>query len=117
MTEETEEKIESHLQDLFWKLVELRVRKHRTFKETDLIQKKGPNFLFNYLIIIIIILFVFYKKFNDFFTCITQIPPSNERITVLIHGAACLDNLMFSYDEASGRPNEVGGLLYCLAFC
>lgn len=58
VTEETEEKVESHLQDLFWKLVELRV------------------------------------------------PPENERTTVLIHGAACLDNVMFSYDEVSGRPNE-----------
>ena len=35
-----------------------------------------------------------------------QIPPENERITVLIHGAACLDNIMFSYDELSGRPNQ-----------
>ena len=35
-----------------------------------------------------------------------QIPPENERLTVLIHGAACLDNIMFSYDELSGRPNQ-----------
>ena len=39
-----------------------------------------------------------------------QIPPENERITVLIHGAACLDNMMFSYDPLSGRPNEVSYL-------
>ena len=28
-------------------------------------------------------------------------------MTVLIHGAACLDNIMFSYDQLSGRPNQV----------
>jgi len=58
VTEETEEKVENVLQDLFWKLVELRI------------------------------------------------PPENERMTVLIHGAACLDNIMFSYDQLSGRPNQ-----------
>ena len=60
ISEEVEEKVENNLQELFWKLVELRV------------------------------------------------PPENERITVLIHGAANLDNIMFSYDEYSGRPNQVG---------
>ena len=40
---------------------------------------------------------------------ILQIPPENERMTVLIHGAACLDNIMFSYDQLSGRPNQVFG--------
>jgi len=58
ISEEVEEKVENNLQELFWKLVELRV------------------------------------------------PPENERITVLIHGAANLDNIMFSYDEFSGRPNQ-----------
>jgi aminoglycoside phosphotransferase len=58
-----EEKVENNLQELFWKLVELRV------------------------------------------------PPENERITVLIHGAANLDNIMFSYDEFSGRPNQVSEAL------
>ena len=36
-----------------------------------------------------------------------RVKPDNERITVLIHGAANLDNIMFSYDEMSGRPNQV----------
>ena len=36
-----------------------------------------------------------------------RVPSENERITVLIHGAANLDNIMFSYDEFSGRPNQV----------
>ena len=56
---EVEEKVENAIQELFWKLVKLRVK------------------------------------------------PCNERITVLIHGAANLDNIMFSYDELSGRPNQV----------
>ena len=56
---EVEEKVEAALQELFWKLVKLRVK------------------------------------------------PNNERMTVLIHGAANLHNLMFSYDELSGRPNQV----------
>ena len=55
---EVEEKVEAALQELFWKLVKLRVK------------------------------------------------PQNERMTVLIHGAANLHNLMFSYDELSGRPNQ-----------
>jgi len=55
---EVEEKVENAIQELFWKLVKLRVK------------------------------------------------PDNERITVLIHGAANLDNIMFSYDEMSGRPNQ-----------
>ena len=37
-----------------------------------------------------------------------RVKPDNERITVLIHGGASLDNIMFSYDELSGRPNQVG---------
>ena len=36
-----------------------------------------------------------------------RVKPDNERITVLIHGAVNLDNIMFSYDELSGRPNQV----------
>ena len=56
---EVEEKVENAIQELFWKLVKLRVK------------------------------------------------PGNERITVLIHGAANLDNIMFSYDQLSGRPNQV----------
>ena len=56
---EVEEKVEAALQELFWKLVRLRVK------------------------------------------------PNKERMTVLIHGAANLHNLMFSYDELSGRPNQV----------
>ena len=59
ITAEVEEKVEAALQELFWKLVKLRVK------------------------------------------------PNNERMTVLTHGAANLHNLMFSYDELSGRPNQV----------
>ena len=36
-----------------------------------------------------------------------RVKPDNERITVLVHGACNLDNVMFSYDELSGRPNQV----------
>ena len=36
-----------------------------------------------------------------------RVKPENERITVLVHGACNLDNVMFSYDELSGRPNQV----------
>ena len=56
--------VEAALQELFWKLVKLRVK------------------------------------------------PNNERMTVLTHGAANLHNLMFSYDELSGRPNQVLHYLY-----
>ena len=56
---EVEEKVENAIQELFWKLVKLRVK------------------------------------------------PDNERITVLVHGAANMDNIMFSYDLLSGRPNQV----------
>ena len=59
ISEEVEEKVENNLQELFWKLVKLRV------------------------------------------------PHENERIAVLIHVTANLDNIMFSYDEFSGRPNQV----------
>ena len=45
-----------------------------------------------------------------------QIPPENERITVLIHGAACLDNIMFSYDELSGRPNQALYIIYYILY-
>ena len=37
---------------------------------------------------------------------VLRVKPDNERMTVLIHGAANLDNIMFSYDELSGRPNQ-----------
>lgn len=40
-----------------------------------------------------------------------RVKPDNERITVLIHGAVNLDNIMFSYDELSGRPNQVLDIL------
>ena len=63
VSEEVEEKVENSIQELFWKLVELRAH------------------------------------------------PENERITVLIHGAADLRNILFSYDEVSGKPNQVH---YCV---
>ncbi len=55
-SDEAAEKVERHLQDLFWKLVELRAQPH------------------------------------------------NMRMCVLAHGALDLRNIVFQYDETSGRP-------------
>lgn len=56
MMGEAERKVERHLQELFWNLVELRAQ------------------------------------------------PSNIRMSVLVHGALDINNVMFQYDESSGRP-------------
>jgi hypothetical protein len=53
---EAEKRVERHLQDLFWKLIELRAQ------------------------------------------------PSNIRMSVLVHGSLDINNVMFQYDESSGRP-------------
>jgi len=54
--DEAEEKVERHLQELFWKLVALRAQ------------------------------------------------PNNHRMSVLVHGSLDIHNVMFQYDEVSGRP-------------
>ena len=48
------------------------------------------------------------KIFQELFWKLVKlrVKPHNERMAVLIHGAANMDNIMFSYDELSGRPNQ-----------
>ena len=48
------------------------------------------------------------KIFQELFWKLVKlrVKPQNERMAVLIHGAANMDNIMFSYDELSGRPNQ-----------